>query len=116
VEYVEQCNQCGHRVISYNSCRDRHCPKCQGAARAKWLTEREAEVLPVPYFHVIFTLPQKIGGLAMQNAGGSRSVARPAGDSIPIDSVPAQFNAFYPPCSGPGLREPCGLCWPEHSG
>jgi hypothetical protein len=67
VQYVEQCDQCGHRVISYNSCRNRHCPKCQGAARAKWLADRESEVLLVPYFHVVFTLPQKIGGLALQN-------------------------------------------------
>ena len=68
VEYVEQCDQCGHRVISYNSCRDRHCPKCQASSRAKWLAERQAELLPVPYFHVVFTLPQQIGGLALQNA------------------------------------------------
>src|ERR1700677_2880010 len=67
VEYVEQCDTCGHRVISYNSCRDRHCPKCQALARAKWLAERETELLPAPYFHVVFTLPQKIGGLALQN-------------------------------------------------
>ena len=68
VEYVEQCDKCGHRVISYNSCRDRHCPKCQASSRAKWLTARGAELLPVPYFHVVFTLPQQIGGLALQNA------------------------------------------------
>jgi hypothetical protein len=68
VEYVEQCDTCGHLAISYNSCRDRHCPKCQAAARAKWLTAREAELLPVPYFHVVFTLPQQIGALALQNA------------------------------------------------
>ena len=68
VEYVEQCDQCGHRVISYNSCRDRHCPKCQASSRAKWLAERQADLLPVPYFHVVFTLPQQIGGLALQNA------------------------------------------------
>jgi len=67
VEYVEECDVCGHRVISYNSCRNRHCPKCQAMARAKWLAEREAELLPVPYFHVVFTLPQKVGGLALQN-------------------------------------------------
>jgi hypothetical protein len=66
--HVEQCDECGHRVISYNSCRDRHCPKCQATSRAKWLAAREAELLPVPYFHVVFTLPQKIGGLALQNA------------------------------------------------
>ncbi len=68
VEYVEQCDTCGHRVISYNSCRNRHCPKCQAAARAKWLTARQSELLPVAYFHVVFTLPPKIGGLALQNA------------------------------------------------
>lgn len=68
VEYVEQCDTCGHRVILYNSCRDRHCPKCQAIARAKWLTARNAELLPVPYFHVVFTMPQQIGGLALQNA------------------------------------------------
>lgn len=68
VQHVEECDQCGHQVILYNSCCNRSCPKCQGAARAKWLAERESEVLPVPYFHVVFTLPQKIGGLALQNA------------------------------------------------
>src|SRR6202140_4418493 len=68
VEYVEQCDTCGHRVISYNSCRNRHCPKCQAMARAEGLNEREGELLPVPYFHVVFTLPQQIAGLALQNA------------------------------------------------
>lgn len=68
VEYVEECDTCGHRAISYNSCRNRHCPKCQAMARAKWLAAREGELLPVPYFHVVFTLPQKIGALALQNA------------------------------------------------
>ena len=68
VEHVEQCDTCGHQVVSYNSCRDRHCPKCQAMARAKWLADREAELLPVPYFHVVFTLPLQIGGLALQNA------------------------------------------------
>jgi hypothetical protein len=67
-EYVEQCDTCGHRVISYNSCRDRHCPKCQASLRAKWLAAREAELLPVPYFHVVFTLPREIGMLSLQNA------------------------------------------------
>jgi hypothetical protein len=68
VEHVEECDTCGHRVISYNSCRDRHCPKCQAAARAKWLAARQSELLPVAYFHVVFTLPQQIGGLALQNS------------------------------------------------
>jgi hypothetical protein len=68
IEYVEQCDTCGHLAISYNSCRNRHCPKCQAMARAQWLDDRQAELLPVPYFHVVFTLPQKIGALALQNA------------------------------------------------
>lgn len=67
--HVDQCDQCGHTAISYNSCRDRHCPKCQAMARAKWLAQRESELLAVPYFHVVFTLPQQIGGLALQNPG-----------------------------------------------
>jgi len=64
---VQQCDRCGHRVILYNSCRNRHCPKCQAQARARWLSQRESELLPVPYFHVIFTLPSQIGRLALQN-------------------------------------------------
>ena len=65
--HLHECDRCGHRVISYNSCRNRHCPKCQATARDRWLAERQAELLPVPYFHVVFTLPQQIGRLALQN-------------------------------------------------
>jgi hypothetical protein len=65
--HLYECDRCGHRVKVFNSCRNRHCPKCQATARAKWLAEREAELLPVPYFHVVFTLPQQIGRLALQN-------------------------------------------------
>jgi hypothetical protein len=64
---VEQCDHCGHRTIAYCSCRNRHCPKCQSAARAAWLEQRAAELLPVEYFHVVFTLPQTIAPLALQN-------------------------------------------------
>jgi Putative transposase/Transposase zinc-binding domain len=66
--HLQQCDRCGHRVILYNSCRNRHCPKCQATARARWLAQRQAELLPVPYFHVVFTLPQPIGRLAFENA------------------------------------------------
>src|SRR5712692_8439784 len=72
--HVDQCDQCGHCAISYNSCRNRSCPKCQAAARAQWLAEREAELLPVEYFHVVFTLPQQIARLAMQNANRIYSI------------------------------------------
>ena len=56
-----------HTHIAYNSCRNRHCPKCQGAAAKEWLADREAELLPVPYFHVVFTLPAPIADIAYQN-------------------------------------------------
>lgn len=65
--HVEACDHCGHQRIAYNSCRNRHCPKCQALARAQWMDERAAELLPVPYFHVVFTLPESIGRLAHQN-------------------------------------------------
>jgi hypothetical protein len=58
---------CAHTVIAYNSCRNRHCPKCQGAAAREWLAEREADLLPVPYFHVVYTLPAQIADIAYQN-------------------------------------------------
>ena len=63
----DQCVRCGHQAISFNSCRNRHCPKCQGNARAKWLAARSAELLPVPYFHVVFTLPHSLSALVLQN-------------------------------------------------
>jgi hypothetical protein len=65
--HVEQCADCAHTRIAYNSCRDRHCPKCQWTAAQAWLEAREAELLPVPYFHVVFTLPAALGALAYQN-------------------------------------------------
>jgi hypothetical protein len=65
--HLDQCVNCGHQAISYNSCRDRNCPKCQGNARAKWLAARSAELLPVPYFHIVFTLPHELCALVLQN-------------------------------------------------
>ena len=65
--HVRACDHCSHREISYNSCRNRHCPKCQAMARAEWLAEREAELLPIPYFHIVFTLPAEIAAVALQN-------------------------------------------------
>jgi hypothetical protein len=65
--HVARCEDCAHTTIAYNSCRNRHCPKCQGAAARAWLAEREAELLPVPYFHVVFTLPAAIADIAYQN-------------------------------------------------
>ena len=65
--HVEACEDCGQWRIAYNSCRNRHCPKCQGAAARTWLAEREADLLPVDYFHVVFTLPAEITDIAFQN-------------------------------------------------
>ena len=65
--HVERCEDCGHSRIAYNSCRNRHCPKCQGAAAADWLAARKADLLPVGYFHLVFTLPAEITPIAYQN-------------------------------------------------
>jgi hypothetical protein len=65
--HVERCDGCGHERIAYNSCRNRHCPKCLNGAREKWIAEREAELLPIGYYHVVFTLPHEITTLASQN-------------------------------------------------
>jgi hypothetical protein len=65
--HVERCEDCGHSRIAYNSCRNRHCPKCQGAAAKDWLAAREADLLPVGYFHLVFTLPAEIAPIAYQN-------------------------------------------------
>lgn len=65
--HFEQCDGCGFARVSYNSCRNRHCPSCQGSARSAWLARQEADVLPVSYFHVVFTLPEALRGLALQN-------------------------------------------------
>jgi len=65
--HVEQCDECGHQRISFNSCRNRHCPKCQSLVRAQWLEDRQAELLPVEYFHVVFTVPQEVAAIYYQN-------------------------------------------------
>jgi hypothetical protein len=65
--HVARCEKCSHTLIAYNSCRNRHCPKCQAAAAKEWLAEREAELLPVPYYHVVFTMPAAIADIAYQN-------------------------------------------------
>ena len=65
--HLEKCDTCAHERISYNSCGDRHCPKCQSLARAEWLEQRQAELLNVPYFHVVFTVPEEIAAIAYQN-------------------------------------------------
>jgi hypothetical protein len=65
--HVDRCDGCGHTRPSYNSCRNRHCPKCQASSRAAWLEARATELLPVPYFHLVYTLPEQLGPIALQN-------------------------------------------------
>jgi hypothetical protein len=65
--HVDECTACGHRAISYNSCRNRHCPRCQANARDRWIEARSCDLLPVPYAHVVFTLPHELAPLALQN-------------------------------------------------
>ena len=65
--HVEECDSCGSLRIAFNSCRDRHCPKCQSLERARWLEARTRDLLPVPYFHVVFTVPEQIAAVALQN-------------------------------------------------
>jgi Transposase zinc-binding domain/Phage integrase family len=74
--HVARCENCSHALIAYNSCRNRHCPKCQGSAAKEWLAERKAELLPVSYFHVVFTLPGAIAAIAYQNKAVEVSVGR----------------------------------------
>ena len=106
--HVEACDDCGMTRIAYNSCRNRHCPKCQGPARAAWLAAREAELLPVPYFHVVFTLPAPIAMIAFQNKAAVYAIlfkaAAEAMMSSPrtrAGSVPR--SASSPSCT-PGVR------------
>jgi hypothetical protein len=65
--HLERCDSCGLERVAYNSCRNRHCPKCQSLARAQWLEQRRAELLPVEYFHVVFTVPEPLAAVAYQN-------------------------------------------------
>ena len=65
--HVERCQECEHIRVSYNSCRNRHCPRCQSHSAAAWLAARESELLPVPYFHLVFRLPAALGRIAYQN-------------------------------------------------
>ena len=87
--HVEACEDCGHTRIAYNSCRNRHCPKCQGAAAREWLAEREADLLPVGYFHVVFTVPAEIAAIAVEalRAAGLKTFSLRIGDL-------ALFNAL----------------------
>jgi hypothetical protein len=86
--HVERCDDCGLTRVAYNSCRDRHCPKCQALARAQWLADRQADLLPVPYFHVVFTVPAPVAVIALQNKAVVYDILlRTAADTIRLISV-----------------------------
>src|SRR3954462_10529446 len=100
--HVDECGQCGHTRISYNSCRNRHCPKCQSLARAKGLEARKAELLPVEYFHVVFTLPEEIARLAFYSPKAvfdilSVLLRKPCSPSpaIPVTSAPRSASSTF---------------------
>lgn len=65
--HSDSCDECGYVKLSYNSCRNRHCPKCQGLSKERWIMDREADLLPIPYFHVVFTLPEELNRIAFSN-------------------------------------------------
>ena len=106
--HVERCEDCGHSRIAYNSCRNRHCPKCQGAAAKDWLAARQADLLPVGYFHLVFTLPAELAPIAYQNKAVLydllfRAAAQTLLTIAAVQSIWAPVSAS-PPCSTAGAR------------
>jgi Putative transposase/Transposase zinc-binding domain len=93
--HVERCDNCGHQRVWYNSCRSRHCPSCQSLARAEWLEDRQAELLDTQYFHVVFTVPQEIAGIACQNKAAVYDILfRAAAETLrTIAADPAHLGA-----------------------
>ena len=109
--HVARCENaaCGYTTIAYNSCRNRHCPKCQGSAAREWMAAREAELLPVPYFHVVFTLPAAIGDIAYQNKAVIYDLLFKASAETMLDDrrrseAPRRADRASPPCCTPGAR------------
>lgn len=109
--HVEMCDDCAQIRVAYNSCRNRHCPKCQGAAREQWLTDREADLLPVPYFHVVFTVPAEVAAIAYQNkrliygmAFSSKPSPRHSGLSLPIPVIVSAASSASSAFCTPGGR------------
>ena len=101
--HVARCEneECGHTVIAYNSCRNRHCLKCQGAAARDWLEDREAELLPVPYFYVVYTLPAPIADLAYTNKAVIYDILFKASAQATLTIA---AHGFQPPSSPPPAR------------
>ncbi len=97
--HLDSCPQCGRQAISYNSCRNRHCPKCQTQARERWIAKREQELLSTSYFHVVFTVPHELNVLALNNprvnsmSCYSAPALRPHWNSLPIRGISAPRSA-----------------------
>ncbi len=93
--HLHECDRCGHREISYNSCRDRHCPKCQGLDEARWVEARVRDLLPVEYFHVVFTIPSELGPIFLANrrAGYKLLFAAVSETLLEVAKNPANLGA-----------------------
>jgi hypothetical protein len=93
--HLDGCSRCGHQAISYNSCRNRHCPKCQTQARQRWLAAREQEVLPTAYFHVVFSVPHELNVLALENPHCfyDRLFAAASATLLEVAANPKRFGA-----------------------
>jgi Transposase zinc-binding domain len=118
--HVARCenDKCGHTQIAYNSCRNRHCPKCQGAAAREWLAAREAELLPVPYFHAVFSLPAQIADIAYHNKAAIYDILFKASAEtlITIAAAVSSLGGFRTPAAvrgksfvTAGIRKPSQL-------
>jgi len=101
---VDACSGCGHQAVSFNSCRNRHCPRCQANARDRWLEAREKELLPTRYVHVVFTLPRQLSPLALQNKreiyallfqASAETLLQVAGDPKRLDAEIGFFSVLH---------------------
>ncbi len=97
--HVARCEKCEHIHVAYNSCRNRHCPKCQGAVAQEWLAEREAELLPVPYFHLVYTLPGPVADIAYQNKAVIYAILFKASAEATLTSAVQASPSNNPPAS-----------------
>jgi hypothetical protein len=110
--HIDECSRCGHRAISFNSCRNRHCPKCQSNARDRWLEARRRDLLPVRYAHVVFTLPGQLAPLALQNKGEIYGLLFRASAetllTLATTDTSGRRSAFSACCT-PGIRNCCTI-------
>ena len=111
--HVDACDACGELRVSYNSCGNRHCPKCQAQQRAKWLEKRCQDLLPVPYFHVVFTLPAELASLALQNQreiyGALFAATAATLRTIAADPSISALTSASSPCCTPGAKRCCTI-------